>query len=125
ERQGPGRARGPRRGHDPRDPRPRRRDGGGGRPARRRGGRVMDDLVGRRHLGSLLAEQVAERPGAPFLVFEDRDGVRATWTYAEFGVAVARLAGGLHGVGVGPDTKVVVHLRNCPELLVAFFAIAR
>jgi crotonobetaine/carnitine-CoA ligase len=85
----------------------------------------MDDLVGRRDLGSLLDEQVAERPDAPWLVFEDREGAQERWTYRELSDAVARLAGGLRSAGVQRGTKVVVHLRNCPELLVAFFAIAR
>jgi crotonobetaine/carnitine-CoA ligase len=85
----------------------------------------MDDLVGRRHLGTLLDEQLAERPDAECLVFEDRDGARTAFTFRAFDEAVARLAGGLRGIGVGRDTKVVVHLRNCPELIVAFAAIAR
>jgi crotonobetaine/carnitine-CoA ligase len=85
----------------------------------------MDDLVGRRTLGSLLEEQLSERPDAQLLVFEDRHGERETLTCCELGDAVARLAAGLRGIGVGRDTKVVVHLRNCPELVVAFAAIAR
>jgi crotonobetaine/carnitine-CoA ligase len=85
----------------------------------------VNDLVGRRHLGMLLDEQVAERATAPFVVFEDRDGAIAELTYAAFDEKVARLATGLRGVGVQQGTKVVVHLRNCPELLVAFFAVAR
>ncbi len=85
----------------------------------------MDDLVGRRHLGSLLAENLAERPDAECLAFEDRDGAHETFTFRAFEEAVARLAGGLRSIGVGRDTKVVVHLRNCPELLVAWFAITR
>jgi carnitine-CoA ligase len=85
----------------------------------------MDDLVGRRSLGSLLEENLQERPQAGFLVFEDREGARESFSYAAFAEAVARLATGLRGLGVGEGTKVVVHLRNCPELLVTFFAIAR
>ena len=41
----------------------------------------MDDLVGRRHLGSLLEENLAERPDVEWLVFEDRDGARETFTF--------------------------------------------
>ena len=85
----------------------------------------MDDLVGRRHLGSLLEENLAERPDVEWLVFEDRDGARETFTFRAFDEAVARLAGGLRGLDVTSGTKVVVHLRNCPELLVAYFAIMR
>ncbi len=85
----------------------------------------MDDLVGRRHLGSLLEENLAERPDAEWLVFEDRDGAREAFTFRAFDEAVARLATGLRGLDVAPGTKVVVHLRNCPELLVAYFAIMR
>ena len=104
---------------------PRRGHGRGGRPARRPGGRLMDDLVGRRHLGSLLEENLAERPDVEWLVFEDRDGARETFTFRAFDEAVARLAAGLRGLDVTSGTKVVVHLRNCPELLVAYFAIMR
>ena len=85
----------------------------------------MDDLVGRRHLGSLLEENLAERPDDECLVFEDRDGERETFTFRSFDTAVARLAGGLRDLGVERGTKVVLHLRNCPELLVALFAITR
>ena len=85
----------------------------------------MDDLVGRRHLGSLLEENLAERPDVEWLVFEDRDGARETFTFRAFDEAVARLAAGLRGLDVTSGTKVVVHLRNCPELLVAYFAIMR
>jgi crotonobetaine/carnitine-CoA ligase len=85
----------------------------------------VNDLVGQRHLGTLLAEQLQERPDAPWLVFEDRDGARETFTFRAFDEAVARLATGLHGIGVQQGTKVVVHLRNCPELLVTLFAVMR
>jgi crotonobetaine/carnitine-CoA ligase len=85
----------------------------------------VDDLVGRRTLGTLLEEQILERPDAPWLEWEGRTGDTGAWTFREFGAAVDRLAGGLAGIGVRKGTAVVIHLRNCPELVVATFALAR
>src|SRR6202008_3419074 len=83
------------------------------------------DTTGDRTLTDLLAERVAVHGERDFLVFEDRDGAVATLTYAAFQGLVDRCARGLHLRGVGAGDFVVIHLTNCPEFLVAWFAFAR
>ncbi|MEI8238772.1 MAG: AMP-binding protein [Actinomycetota bacterium] len=70
----------------------------------------------------LLATQVAQRPQHPFLVWEPFEGEGATWTYEQFAHAVARFAAGLEARGVRQGHSVVIHLGNCPEFLIAWFA---
>jgi crotonobetaine/carnitine-CoA ligase len=83
------------------------------------------DTTGDRTLTDLLAERVAVYGDRDFLVFEDKDGAITTVTYAEFQRLVDRCARGLHLRGVGPGDFVVIHLMNCPEFLIAWFAFAR
>src|SRR5690606_15883158 len=42
-----------------------------------------------------------------------------------FADQVQRVAAGLSELGIGKGDKVVIHLRNCPEFLVSWFALAR
>jgi long-chain acyl-CoA synthetase len=61
-----------------------------------------------------VVRQFADRPA---LHYFDR-----TYTYAELGDGVNRLAAGLASLGVGPGDRVALHLPNCPEYAEAFFA---
>lgn len=81
--------------------------------------------TGNRSLGDLLAERVALTPERTFLVFESRAGEVSELTYVEFDARVEDCARGLHALGVTAGDRVVVHLRNSPEFLVSWFAIAR
>jgi carnitine-CoA ligase len=81
--------------------------------------------MGNRSIGDALAERVAIAPERTFLVFEARDGAVSELTYAEFDGRVEDCARGLHALGVAAGDRVVVHLRNSPEFLVSWFAIAR
>ncbi|HEY8494613.1 MAG TPA: acyl--CoA ligase family protein [Myxococcota bacterium] len=45
------------------------------------------------------------------------------WTWAEFGDEIARMAGALRSVGVGPGDRVAFLAPNVPELLAAHFAV--
>lgn len=85
----------------------------------------MLDPMGDRTLTDLLAERVAAGPERTFLVFEDREQVISELTYAAFQGQVDRCARGLHDVGVARGDFVVLHLTNCPEFLIAWFALAR
>ncbi|MHA7239727.1 long-chain-fatty-acid--CoA ligase [Arthrobacter sp. TMS1-12-1] len=49
----------------------------------------------------------------------------ATTTYRELGDAVARAAAGLRSLGVGPGDRVALVLPNCPQHIVAFYAVLR
>jgi len=70
----------------------------------------------------LLDLKARERGSHPFLVWEPTVGSRRVWTYAEFCAGVARVANGLHRRGLRPGDKMVIHLDNCPEFLLAWFA---
>ena len=75
-------------------------------------------------IASWLADLASWRGGHPMLVFAPFEGRPRSWTYAEFADAVARVAGGLAARGVKPGDRVLVHLENCPETLIARFACA-
>jgi long-chain acyl-CoA synthetase len=49
----------------------------------------------------------------------------AVTTYAELGEQIARAAEGLRKLGVGPGDRVALVLPNCPQHVVAFYAILR
>ena len=83
------------------------------------------DTTGDFTLADLLADRVANYGEREFLIFEDKDGERSTYTYAEFARLVERCAQGLHLRGVGQGDFVVIHLTNCPEFVIAWFAFAR
>ena len=73
-------------------------------------------------LGWLLASQARARGAHPWLVFEPFDGPTVTISYAGFEDRVRRLAWGLRLRGVRQGDRVLVHLENCVEYLVAWYA---
>lgn len=73
---------------------------------------------------SLIDEQAGVRGDHPCLIWEPFEGHPERWTYAEFREAVRRLAGGLHARGVQPGQRVLIHLDNCPESIVAWLGCA-
>jgi crotonobetaine/carnitine-CoA ligase len=46
------------------------------------------------------------------------------WTYRELASDAAGLAAGLQRRGIGPGDKVLIHLENCPEFVIAWYACA-
>lgn len=85
----------------------------------------MVDLIGNRTLPSLLAEHAELRPDKVALLFDEPTGGAGRYTYGELHEAVARLAAGFAGLGIARGDKVVVHLPNCPAIVLTFFALAR
>jgi carnitine-CoA ligase len=83
------------------------------------------DIAGDRTLTDLLEEQVELRGDQTYLVYEDKDGAISELTYAELYERARRCAAGFAACGVGKDDFVVVHLRNSPEVLAIWFALAR
>ena len=73
---------------------------------------------------SLLAHRAAHRRDHPFIVWEPFEGDGQTWTYGQFHAQVGRIAGGLARRGVGARDRVLIHLDNCPETLLAWYACA-
>ncbi len=75
-------------------------------------------------IGTWLAGLARRRRDHPFLIFAPFDAAPTQLTYAAFVDAVARVACGLQNRGVRPGDRVLVHLENCPESLIARFACA-
>jgi carnitine-CoA ligase len=57
-------------------------------------------------------------------VWHPYHGSPRQWTYRELGRDVAGLAAGLQRRGIGPGDRVLIHLENCPEFVVAWYACA-
>lgn len=73
-----------------------------------------------RRLPETLFVQARRRPASRFLHFMGRD-----FTYGEIADQVERMAGALSERGVGPDCRVGLFLPNCPQYVVAYYAILR
>lgn len=67
----------------------------------------------------LLAEAAREVPDKPWLHFEEQ-----VYTFLEMQSHVSRLAHGLERLGVRKGEKVCFFLQNCPEFIMAMFAVA-
>jgi crotonobetaine/carnitine-CoA ligase len=72
----------------------------------------------------LVETRAASRGAHPFLVWAPFEGEGRSWTYAAFRDAVARVAGGLLARGVKPRERVLIHLDNCAEAVIAWYACA-
>jgi carnitine-CoA ligase len=75
-----------------------------------------------RNVPWLLERRSRDRASHPFLIWEPTTGSRRTWTYAEFASDVGRAAAGLHRRGIRSGDRLVIHMDNCPEFLIAWFA---
>ena len=73
----------------------------------------------------LVDTQAARRPEHCFLIWEPFDGNTESWTYARFAEQTRRLAAGLAKRGIVPGDKVLIHLENCPETVLSWYACAR
>ncbi|MBL8350333.1 MAG: AMP-binding protein [Burkholderiaceae bacterium] len=73
---------------------------------------------------TLLAQRATSRRDHPFIVWEPFEGEARSWTYGEFHDQVGRIAGGLARRGVAAGDRLLIHLDNCPETLLAWYACA-
>jgi len=73
----------------------------------------------------LLEQQARRRGDHPFLIWEPFNAPTRVWTYASFLREVNALAAGLYRRGVRSGEKVLVHLDNCPESVLTWYACAR
>src|SRR6478752_5052034 len=71
-------------------------------------------------LYDLIRESVEQYPDHVALEFFGR-----TTTYAELGAEIDRVAEGLRVIGVQPGDPVAIVLPNCPQHIVAFYAVLR
>ncbi|MBL8385991.1 MAG: AMP-binding protein [Burkholderiales bacterium] len=72
----------------------------------------------------LVEERAHSRRDHPFIVWEPFVGAGCTITYGAFHQRIRRIAGGLVRRGVAPGDRVLIHLENCPEALLAWYACA-
>lgn len=86
---------------------------------------LITSMATGRSIAWLLDTRAAQRPHHPFVVWEPRRGPSEQITYADFVARVERVAAGLRRRGVTKDAKVVIHMENCPEFLVSWFALTR
>ncbi len=73
---------------------------------------------------TFLTAQARYRQNHPFLVWEPFEGPTRQWSYTEFDVAVRQLAAGLASRGVRQGERVLIHMDNGPEILLAWYACA-
>jgi long-chain acyl-CoA synthetase len=67
-----------------------------------------------------LMHHVQTRPDATAFIFHDE-----VWTYGRLAAEADRLACGMAARGIGPGDRVVLHMVNRPEMLVAYYACFR
>src|ERR1700686_4003168 len=70
----------------------------------------------------LLRMRAETRCEHPFLIWAPFDAPARSWSYGEFHDRVGGLAAGLVARGVKPDEFVLIHLDNCIEAMLAWFA---
>jgi len=70
----------------------------------------------------LLAMRAEVRRDHPFLIWAPFDAPARKWTYGEFHERVGALAAGLAKRGIQPGDYVLIHLDNCIEAVLAWFA---
>ena len=71
---------------------------------------------------SLLEQRAQTRREHAFLVWAPFDSPAQSWSYGQFHARVLRIAGGLLARGVRARDSVLIHLDNCPEALLAWYA---
>ncbi|MEA2841407.1 MAG: carnitine-CoA ligase [Methylobacteriaceae bacterium] len=75
-------------------------------------------------IAQLLRLRAATRSDHAFLIWAPFDGDGARLTYAQFDHCVRRCAAGMNARGIKPGEPVLIHLENCAEMLIAWFACA-
>lgn len=73
---------------------------------------------------TLFDNQAQRRGDHPALIWEPFEGESRTWTYAELRETLRRFAAGLEARDVKPEDRVLVHLDNCPESIIAWLGCA-
>lgn len=84
-------------------------------------------IGGRMNMTETLLDRHLEagRARHPAVVWEGEDGSRRESSYADLAGDVARVAGGLSALGLGPGDVVGLYMPMIPETVTAFLALAR
>ncbi|MEY3153853.1 MAG: hypothetical protein RL109_271, partial [Pseudomonadota bacterium] len=72
----------------------------------------------------LLDHQARRFKEHPYLIWEPFEGESTVFSYQSFVDRVQRTAAGLYHRGIRCGDHVLVHLDNCPEAVIAWFACA-
>jgi crotonobetaine/carnitine-CoA ligase len=78
-----------------------------------------------RNIPWLLDARAAMYADRTFIAWEPLEGDRDVYSYARFAAEVERVAAGLRARGVRQGDTVIIHLENCPEFLLSWFALTR
>src|SRR3954453_22123484 len=70
----------------------------------------------------LLRMRAEMRRDHPFLIWAPFDAPARRWSYGEFHERVGALSAGLAKRGIKPGQYVLIHLDNCIEAMLAWFA---
>ena len=83
------------------------------------------DTAGLHTLQEILEFRAETEPQRPFVHFDEIDGRSAGYSYAEFDKSVNRTAHMLESLGIGNSDRINLHLSNCVEFLLLWFAAAK
>lgn len=72
------------------------------------------------NLSTRLAEIAQVSPGQEAIVFKDR-----RMTYSQLDTRVSQLASKIHKLGIKPGDRVLLAMSNCPEFVIAYYAIIK
>lgn len=72
----------------------------------------------------LVKLRAATQPDRPYLTWQPFEGAPRTWSYARLARDAASVAAGLAGRGVKAGDRVLIHLENCAEFVIAWYACA-
>lgn len=72
----------------------------------------------------LVNQWVKRSPDKPFMIWEPFVGESTTWTYSELQTNARAVAAGLSERGIEKGDFVLLHMDNCPEFVVSWFACA-
>ena len=73
----------------------------------------------------LVAGRAAARPEHPWLIWRPFAGEGRSWSYRDFAADAERVAAGLYRAGTRRGDRILIHMNNCPEMLLTWFACAR
>ncbi len=85
----------------------------------------MTTIVGNRTLRDLLEYRARITPQRAFVVFDDMAGTTTRLSYVELDAQINRTANMLLALGIGHGDKINLHLPNCLEFLLLWFAAAK
>lgn len=83
------------------------------------------DVVGNKTLRNMWDELARIYSEKTVFIFEDRNGSRSEFTYAQFNEEINKAANLFLDLGIKKDEKVAVQLHNGPDILMCLFGLAK